>query len=245
MRYLFMLLLLASGVALAGSSEEIDREFDLKAGGEVSLKNVNGSVTIHGWDKNSVRVLAVKKARGSNAAGKLERTEVRIEATSDRVDIETFRTTKAKKWNNNVSVKYELWVPHQVELTARTTNGNVSVSDISGNLNARSTNGNVTLDGVEGSVNAHTTNGNVTASLLAYNGGEMDLHSTNGSIKFTGPSDLAVNLEAKTTNGSVKTDYPVTVSGKQGRNRLNGTINGGGDLLRLKTTNGSVRISSN
>ena len=175
MRYLSMLLMLVSGFAMAGSSDKIDREFDLATGGEVTLKNINGSVVIHGWDKSNVRVVAIKKARGSNAAGKMERTEVRIDATSDRIDIETFRTTKAKKWNNNVSVKYELWVPHEVEINARTTNGSVKVYDINGNLNARTTNGSVTLEGVEGSVNAHTTNGNVTASLLAYNGGEMDL----------------------------------------------------------------------
>ncbi|MDJ0836173.1 MAG: DUF4097 family beta strand repeat-containing protein [Acidobacteriota bacterium] len=241
MRYALILALALSTAAFAGETQTIDRTFDLKPGGEVNLRNVNGNVVVQGWDKNQVRIVAVKKARGSRALQKLENIEVRIEATSNLINVETVKVTKMKTWNN-VSVKYELWVPNEVDLNARTTNGNVSISEITGTVMARSTNGNVKAEQVAGNVNASSTNGNVTAELIEYTGGDMSLKTTNGSIRFSGPRDMNLDVDAKTTNGSINTDFAVASMGKISKRHLNGTINNGGNRLTLKTTNGSIKL---
>jgi len=228
--------------AFTGETEKIDRSFDFTFDGTVTLKNVNGNVTVRGWDEARVRVVAIKKARGRNALEKLERNRVSISATADQIDIAT-EVTRSRGWNNNVSVNYEVWVPNTLALSAKTTNGNVSIEAVEGEINLRTTNGNLKAHAVGGRVNGATTNGGITIDMESYTGGEMELRTTNGSIKLTAPSSLAVDLEARTTNGSIRTDFPIEVRGKMSRRVLEGRINGGGDLVTLKTTNGSIKVN--
>jgi hypothetical protein len=51
-----------------------------------------------------------------------------------------------------------------------------------------------------------------------------------------------VNLDARTEDGSVKTDLPVQVEGKLSGDKLKGTVNGGGSLLKLQTSGGNIEI---
>lgn len=53
-----------------------------------------------------------------------------------------------------------------------------------------------------------------------------------------------MELDARAPGGRVSTDIPVTavVQGKLKPNRLQGTINGGGTLLKLRTFGGNVNL---
>lgn len=230
------------GFTVNAAEEKIDRTMAFNSGGEVTLQNVNGKVTIRGWDRNEIRIVAVKKARSGDAREKLERTQVQIEADGDRFIVETV-LPKERKWRNNVSVAYELWVPSETNVNARTTNGAMALEGVWGDLNLRSTNGSVKALDAGGRINAKTTNGSITVEMGSYEGGDMELISTNGSINFTGPEDLAVNVQASCTNGTVRTDYDMLIKGEVSKRRLNGSINGGGNALTMRTTNGSIRIN--
>ena len=245
--------LILAALSLAGlctwastETEEIVRTFDLDPGGSISVDNINGSVVVHGWNEAGVRLQATKKAKADSkqtAREKLERLEVIIEAAADNISAVTKRTTRERKWNENVSVNYELWVPMDVVLEVETTNGKIQIEQVEGRISARTTNGKIDIDEASGSVNATTTNGPISADLRQYDGTDMKLQTTNGSISLVAPADLKADLEARTTNGSIKTDFPISVVGKLSRNRLKGAINGGGSLLKMKTTNGSIRLS--
>ena len=43
-------------------------------------------------------------------------------------------------------------------------------------------------------------------------------------------------------NGDIETDFPLTVTGKISRRKLEGTIGGGGRLLELSTVNGGIEL---
>jgi len=225
-------------------TEEIVRTFDLERGGSVSIDNINGPVVVHGWNESGVRLQATKKAKaGSKSAAreKLERTEVRIEAEANAISAVTQRAER--KWSDNVTVAYELWVPAEVLLDVETTNGTVRIEQVDGRITAKTTNGKIYIQEASGTVNAHTTNGSISAGLVRYDGGDMKLETTNGSIELSAPTNLQADLEARTTNGSIHTDFPVSVTGKVARNRLHGAINGGGARLQMETTNGSIHLS--
>jgi hypothetical protein len=51
-----------------------------------------------------------------------------------------------------------------------------------------------------------------------------------------------LNVDAESSMGRVTSDFPVTVQGKQDRDRLRGTINGGGKLLVLRTSAGGIAL---
>jgi DUF4097 and DUF4098 domain-containing protein YvlB len=70
----------------------------------------------------------------------------------------------------------------------------------------------------------------------------IDLSTVNGSITLSLPHTAQLDLDARTVNGSVSTDLPVSAEVQRSRTRLVGSIQGGGAPVRLRATNGSLRI---
>lgn len=55
------------------------------------------------------------------------------------------------------------------------------------------------------------------------------------------PRDYNAELETGTVNGGIKLDFPVELSGRL-KNELETTLGEGGAPLRVRTTNGEVRL---
>jgi hypothetical protein len=53
-----------------------------------------------------------------------------------------------------------------------------------------------------------------------------------------------VSIDAHASGGSVNADVPVTIQGKIENDSLRGEMNGGGPVLRLRSSGGGVRISA-
>jgi len=68
--------------------------------------------------------------------------------------------------------------------------------------------------------------------------------TVNGGITLTLPADLHTDVKATTVNGDITTDFPLTITGRVSRHRIEGTIGGGGRLLSLETVNGSITLKS-
>src|ERR1035441_2360261 len=93
--------------AEAQVTQDFHRTVPLSSTGRVSLENINGNVTITGWERNEVQIDAVKKARNQ------QRSEER------RVEVEQNRKTtrlnsqypQGHTNNNPATLTYELHVP--------------------------------------------------------------------------------------------------------------------------------------
>src|SRR5215467_653437 len=81
------LAMLATQISLrAELTEELHKTYPIDADGRISLKNVNGSVHISGWDRNEVQVDAVKRARSKET---LEEASIVIDSASSSISIRT------------------------------------------------------------------------------------------------------------------------------------------------------------
>src|SRR6476661_9015641 len=98
-------------------TERIEKSFPLSANGRVSVSNVNGSINVIAWDRNEVKLVAVKTAETKE---RLADVDVKIDARPDYFSVETdygqdrgWKTDSDRHWrnNNNVTVDYELTVP--------------------------------------------------------------------------------------------------------------------------------------
>ena len=243
----------------------VERELSFQPGGRLTLKTVNGGITVTSWDRDAVRVYARKKARASSretAQELLEATVVRIDQGAGRIDIRTeYPDRRMIKRGKSVSAHYTLTVPKRIDLglrsvnggvqvdnvsgsvEAKTTNGGVRIAGVRGQVEAKSTNGGIRLAGIRGAVRAGTTNGGIDVEVLEVDGdgGEIRAETTNGGIEVALPKAFKAHLKARTTNGHIDTDFPVTVKGRIGKS-VEGDLNGGGRLLYLRTTNGSIRL---
>ncbi len=148
----------------------------------------------------------------------------------------------------------------------RTSNGGVDLQSIDGSITANTSNGAITIDNVRGNLRASTSNGAIKGRLvdtvnsepvhLSTSNGSIDLRidaphnnditatTSNGGVTLRMPESANARISASTSSHeSVTTDFPVQVRGTLSKNRLDGTIgNGGGPLVRVETSNGSIKI---
>ena len=126
----------------------------------------------------------------------------------------------------------------------KTSSGSIKIGDVAGDIQAQTSSGSIRLDGVGGNVNARTSSGSIRASLTGQPRDACNLHTSAGSITVTLMSDIAIDVDAQTSAGRVSTEFAVAsvIRGKVQKNRLKGGINGGGPLLKLRTSAGSIRL---
>ncbi|MGH9856888.1 MAG: DUF4097 family beta strand repeat-containing protein [Acidobacteriota bacterium] len=241
MRFVFCLalVLLASSFGFAATEERVTHQtFDLNEWGTIELSNVNGDVTIRGWDKNQVDMKATKRGPSDH----LDEVEIEIQNTPERLSIETKYPRRNR--NTNVSVAYELMVPKHAKLDPITNvNGGIEVTGVQGEIRINTVNGSAEMNGTTSSVEAETVNGNITAKWNEFpSDGAVKMHTVNGSLELELPSNASADVQASSTNGSIRTDFPITVQGRFLSRKLEGKIGGGGSSIDLSTVNGAIDI---
>ncbi len=149
-------------------------------------------------------------------------------------------------------------------LDASTSNGKLDLADINGGMMLRTSNGSIQAENVKGSFEASTSNGAIRARLGsvppatpiranssngsielvldAYNNNEVRASTSNSGITLKLPGQVNADLRAVTSNSNVTSDLDVAVRGTISKSRLEGRIGGGGALINLTSSNGSIRI---
>src|SRR5918998_3216594 len=79
-------------------TEEFHQTYQLAPGGRVHLENINGDVRVRGWDRNEVKVDAVKYA---HTRERLEEARIEVDATAQSVHIETRYPHRSTTWTND------------------------------------------------------------------------------------------------------------------------------------------------
>jgi hypothetical protein len=165
--------------------------------------------------------------------------EVRAEGNSIRIE------GMALGGRSDVRVE----VPQRTNLVLRTaTGGEITVSNIAGDIEVKAMNGPITMTNVNGGVVAHTMNGPLRATVTQAPTKPLSFSSMNGPIEVTLPASTKANLKVKSMNGDAWTDFDVTLGGDNaargggpGRT-FEGTLNGGGPDLRFTSMNGKITI---
>jgi hypothetical protein len=221
------------------------------AGAAVEIKGVNGGIVATGIAGGDVEVTAVKKGRKSDPTQvKVEVVEHAGGVTICAVYPSTGAPNECKPGeggrmsvrDNDVNVEFRVKVPAGVRFVGRTVNGGIEASGITADAEAHTVNGGVELDAT-GTARAETVNGGITARLGRTDWtGALTLKTVNGGIEMTMPEGLSADVKASTVNGDIQTDFPLTVTGRISRRKLEGTIGSGGRLLELETVNGGIEL---
>jgi DUF4097 and DUF4098 domain-containing protein YvlB len=101
--------------------------------------------------------------------------------------------------------------------------------------------GSVEVKGVKGAVRVTTGSGEIEASGDPT--GEWKLRTGSGDVTVELPKQAAFDVYAHTGSGSIDTtDHELTVQGTISTRELHGKVNGGGVLVDLSTSSGTIRI---
>lgn len=241
MRVVFSLLVVSVVFALPGraSDQVFDRTVPLVAGGSFELENVNGSITVTGWDREAVRVHAVKTAR--QAAADLSRVRIEVEEKPGSVSV---ATVYPHDEGVEVSVAYSVQVPRHVLLRQlATVNGTVQVSGVEATGSLQSVNGDVAVFDSSGGFSARTTNGDVHIELLELaSAAPLTMATVNGSVELALPENAGVALNVRSLNGDFRSELPLLFKGEYHPREFHARLGDGSVPVTLRTVNGQIRV---
>jgi hypothetical protein len=221
------------------------REQRLPAGPLTVDAGRNGGIRVEGWDGGDILVRAVVQASAANEAdARRLASGVEVRAGGGHVSAtgpERGRDGGREWW----SVSYRISVPRQTDLALRANNGGITIDGVSGTMRFETTNGGVRLADLGGSVTGRTSNGGVRVLLggSQWDGEGLDVETSNGGVTLSIPEPYNAQLETRTVNGGFRFDYPLTLTGELSpRKGISTAIGAGGAPVRVRTTNGGLRI---
>lgn len=232
---------------ISDETERFSQTYPLSANGRVNVSNVNGPVTVEGWDRSEVKLEYVKTA---DTKERLADVEIKIDARTDSFSVETDYGDRkdGHRWKNNgkLTVEYRLMVPSGAVLDeAETVNGAVTVSGMTNSIEASAVNGQVTVTNVRGTAKLSTVNGGVNADLDQVSAGSsLEFETVNGQVIVTLPSDVSAVIKADSLNGDISNDFGLSV--RKGRfvgRDLYGRLGSGDAQIKLSSVNGGLTIS--
>jgi DUF4097 and DUF4098 domain-containing protein YvlB len=225
-------------------TEEFHQTYAITPDGRVELNNINGNVHISSWDRNEVKVDAVKYA---DAKEDLEYVRIEIDPGKDYLSIRTKYRDQDRSWrwhHNAPGVEYTLTVPRTVRLDEISlVNGSLDLAGVSGEVQASCVNGRLEANNLAGRAKLSTVNGHLEAHFDQLAGESVELTSVNGRLELTIPSDSNAELEASTVSGGIDNDFGLHVNHHHyvGHD-LRGELGNGGTHIRLSNVNGAIEI---
>lgn len=203
----------------------------------LELKTYNGSITVHARP-GDVEIVVTRFGPNDQAV--------------DRVNVDhcetggTFNLTcTPPSWVPNTGARITVYAPPGLALSARTSNGPVSVAGWEAALHLTTSNGPVDVSaGPVGipQIYVKTSNGTIEAELGMVGGGNNTLDTSNGHITVHLDPASSLSLTAATSNGSIELSSGEWVVTNLGKNSFSGRLGPGGATLQLRTSNGSIRI---
>ena len=128
------------------------------------------------------------------------------------------------------------------EVRAKTSGGSIHISRAQGSVHAKTSGSSIKVDEMLGPIEARTSGGSIRAQLSQQPHGPCHLGTSGGNVEVSFAADIGLQVDARTSGGRVSTDFPVVPQGTLDKNSLKGSINGGGPLMTLRTSGGSIRL---
>jgi DUF4097 and DUF4098 domain-containing protein YvlB len=227
-------------------TEEFHQTYAITPNGRVELDNLNGAVHISAWDRNEVKVDAVKYA---GTKERLAEARIEVDAGADSISISTKypdhdHTFNWGSNNNPAGVEYTLTVPRGVRLDEiKLINGSLDITGVSGEVQASCINGKLEASNLSGRAELSTVNGHLNAHFDQLAGSSVELKSVNGSVELTIPSDSQARIEANTVSGGIENDLGLHVNHHHFvGNDLRGELGSGATRITIENVNGRIQI---
>jgi DUF4097 and DUF4098 domain-containing protein YvlB len=253
-----LLMLALVTFAVAARADEWKKEYPLTGTPELRVESGDGGIEVKSWDQRSI------SARVVTEGYQIGPGHVRIDEHQDgnNVQISVHAPHTVFFGFGHHTIRIELLVPRQSNLDLHSSDGHIALEQVQGTLRLDSSDGRIEGRNLDGSLRArtsdgairiqgrfdnlelHTGDGHVDAEIAPHSrlAASWSVSTSDGSVNLRLPADLAADLDARTGDGHIRLDFPVTVSGSFGQNKLRGKINGGGPLMEIRTGDGNITL---
>ncbi len=264
---LLSFLWLFTGCNLITVKEDFSREIDLGSIKSLSVQTKNGSIEFYGKEGSSITIRGQKRVQGlGNLDEEIKKIIISYDLQGDQLVVKAQAPSDGNFFTkSSYGANFVIDLPTNLfsQVSGNTSNGSVKVQNLETALQLHTSNGGIDLRNTKGRIQADTSNGGIdlfqvvlkegTNALSTSNGriegdivlpstGSCRLHTSNGRIDIRVPASSAFNFIASTSNGSVDFSGLSVLLTQSDKNRKSGTVNNGGPLLDLATSNGVIRL---
>lgn len=242
-------LLAALYFLLPAASINAQEERKIPRGSRVVVRNDYGSVTIKGWDNETIEAVATDVSRAETVSVSISENL----PASDKILVIVKPDKRFPKNKIKLEVKLPSYVrlePIQTEsdtisvsgiedpVTVKTGSGDIKIANV-GSVHARTGNGNINLENINGRVDLITSNGNVNAQSIE---DDIRIISVNAKINLSCVSGRVEISDTSSQIWLIGIKGDVEVSTSNGKANFIGEIQSEG-RYRLKTLSGAVSMS--
>jgi len=201
----------------------------------------NGEVTVRGVEgAQDVHVMVTLRTRGNTeeqAEERLDKLVYRASQNGQTIRLQyksSEQDSAVRRWSG---VDFVVSVPVATRVDAETSNGAITVENLSGRLNLDTSNGAITVLTVTGDVVADTSNGAISMWEVT---GDVHADTSNGRIDL---ERISGAVRADTSNGEIEL---VAITGEVRADTSNGAIHYEGTPVgtanSLRTSNGAITV---
>ena len=230
--------------AQAEARDEWRRTYKIARGSTFELRNTNGKMRIRPGDGDAIEIVATRivKAPSQDEAKKLL-AEFKIEETVSP-EARPGRLDEPRALRSGSRARSTTRSGCRRGSTSRCDRPTATsaVDGITGFLRAATTNGEIAASALEQGADVQTTNGDVRLDFAKLGDQGVECATTNGQISVTLPRDAKARVSALSPTARSARADSMSPRASKSRRRLEGTIGGGGPMVRLKTTNGAIEV---
>jgi DUF4097 and DUF4098 domain-containing protein YvlB len=259
-RVSLLILALAVASALPARADEWSKTFNLTGKPDLRVETSDANIRVETWDQNTIEA-TVKTVRYKIGEDGIKIVE---HQTGDVVQLEVRYPHShglTIDWGQR-RVDVVIHMPREGKVNLRTSDGNIEIGGFKGEMDLHSGDGSEILDAVDGKLRATTGDGHIRANGrfdeldLKTGDGHVDvraaagsslnaswrLETGDGNVTLEIPGDMAADVDLHTGDGHIDVDMPVTTQGKIRENEVRGKLNGGGNLVTIRTGDGSIHL---
>jgi DUF4097 and DUF4098 domain-containing protein YvlB len=220
--------------------DQINKSVTLAPGSNVTVKGINGPVTVETTEGETAQVDITITASDSEA---LAARPLVVENTANSLTIRTVEKERGegrdKGW---VKHNVRLRLPRSVSLAVSGVNGSVTSGEITGTVSLSGINGSVRVDGAGSATGISGVNGRVVVGLKRLGENGLRISGINGGVELAFSGQVDAQIDVRGVNGGVNSEFPMSVIGEIKRGELKGTIGSGGPKIDVSGVNGGVQI---
>jgi DUF4097 and DUF4098 domain-containing protein YvlB len=241
-------------------ADDWSKTYDLTGKPELRVETHDANVRIESWDQNKIEARVTTRGWHIGSGG-LEIVEHQ-QGNAVEIELRQPHHTHFSIGIENRRTELEIRMPRSAKVNVHSGDGAVSAKGLEGELEFATGDGRLEIEDVDGSLRAHTSDGSVRVSgrfdvlELRTSDGRVEVEaqpgsqlrepwvvrSSDGSVTLRLPGNLAADVALHTSDGSITTNIPIAVEGSFGRHDVHGKMNGGGKLLTVHTSDGSVTL---
>ena len=212
---------------------------------KVTLENTNGKINVFKGDSTTGLVVKAEKiahVKKRELSEPFTEASVEIDSTSEILSVKS-KIEKNKGFikfdiDGGTKINYTITLPPGVKFSVDNTNGSVSFTNVSNDLDVEIKNGSVDLENASGYNKFDLTNGKVKGKLDSTKGMIIDI--VNGGVNLELDSTFSAKFNIETVNGRVKQENLNFTSIASGKKSMVGRIGDSDAEVKMDIVNGKV-----